>query len=201
MSCDQWAESIDWNEFEVDGIRAREFSVGNLIRRQDRSVTEIGFDESEAECLSKMLLKMAGGCEGIILALYPGIPEVWERLSVSAWNELHRKEFVRRWSSPRRIPWVIGSATTAVKLAEVLHWAWTFPGRDTLLAVVGRGQDWHPLADLFEDDHEDDGENERRLVVPYPTIVSRGLRAANVRVVTREYEVQDLRAIIETQTL
>lgn len=184
------------NEFTIEGRPAREITAGDFVRRRGTFLTEVGFDDRDAECLAHLLLRMAGGCDRILVALYPWVEEVWEELTSSHWTEWHRHDFQRRLSFPRSTRWVIGSAHTAAKLLEVITWSWTLPGRDTLLFAVSPTADWRPLQTLFEDDHEDDGFNERKLVAAYPTIVSRGYKAMDVRIVTREYDVAAIRALL-----
>jgi hypothetical protein len=183
-------------EFTVNGVAAREITAGDFVRRRGAFVTEMGFDDRDAECLANMLLQMAGACDRILVALYPWVEQVWQEISSSHWTEWHRHVFQRRLSFPRSTSWVIGSAQTAAKLLEVITWSWTLPGRDTLLFVVARTEDWRPLQALFEDDHEDDGFNERKLVAVYPTVISRGYKAMSARIVTREYDVAAVRALL-----
>ncbi|HKO56368.1 MAG TPA: hypothetical protein VJ276_10855 [Thermoanaerobaculia bacterium] len=194
MSCEEWARPIKCVEqFDANGIPARELSVADFVQRRTELVVDIGFEPADAECLARLLTNMAGGCERILLALYPSSEEVWEPIAASDWVEWHRRYFRRRGFFPSgRTPWVVGSAMTPAKLTEIVHWAWTLPGRDTFLAVIAPDRDWRPLAALFEDDREDDGVNERRLVAPYPTVVSRGYRAESVRIVTRAYDIETL---------
>ena len=164
---------------------AVEITAGDFVRRRTALVMDIGFDDRDAECLAQLLVKMAGSCDRILVALCPWVEEVWRDISAADWTEWYR-----------RGAWVIGSAQTTQKLIEVIQWAWTLPGRDTLLFVVARTEDWRPLQALFEDDHEDDGVNERNLVAAYPTILSRRYKAMNVRIVTREYDVDAIRALL-----
>lgn len=189
------------NEEEYDGTFWT-LKVGDFSVPETDVAFETSFTRSDAVVLANLLVGFSGGPESIVIALYPWARKAWARLSSTGWTSLARKDFVRRWKFGFRskVPWEAGFAHSLDELVRIVEWAWTLPGRDTLLFLVSPEHDIAPLLNLFEDDREDDGSNEARLASAYEAVFSRGKEASGIRVVIRDADLTRLHQALESTT-
>jgi hypothetical protein len=176
-----------------DGVT--EIEIGDFSVRDTRYALETTFTERDAVFLSQLLLELAARPADILIAFYPWLEAEWARRSANGWTSLFSKTFIRRWWFIRsKNRWEIGFAHTAEKLTEIVEWAWTLPGRDTLMFVISPAHEYEPLIAGFVDDREDDGENEARVASQYPAVVSRGYCATSIRMFSRDYSIDEVKA-------
>jgi hypothetical protein len=169
-----------------NGVTYYEHHICNFVESKGSIVTSIRFTPQDAKAVGK-LLQCFAQASLITVALYPWVEAAWESLSALEWTTMLTKTFVRhRWlGSAGSQRWVIGRAHSEQKLENIIQWAWTLPGRDTLLFIPIASTDvaniW-PLATEFRDDQEENGENELRLLKHYPIVASRGVEGRYFRV-------------------
>lgn len=166
-----------------DGLVYYEHHVGDFVKSEGRVVTDIVFTKGDARAVAELLQCFSEASE-VIIAFYPWLESGWESLSASGWTTMHEQTFVRhRWlGQAGSHRWVVGRARSPGKLVEIIHWAWTLPGRDTLLFIPTSDLDIRPLVRSFQDDEEDNDTNEIRLLRDYPALASRGLEGRYLRV-------------------
>lgn len=160
--------------------------------------SSVTFVEQDAAILARLATAIAVNSQQVLLAFYPWAQEAWKEISASRWSTHHERVFRRRGllGLGGENQWVIGHAHDEEKLAEVLYWAWTLPGRDTLLIIPAEPHEIDPLIQAFEDDREDDGSNEVRLLKWYPVVLSRGREAKCVRMFGTSIDREDIAALI-----
>jgi tetrahydromethanopterin S-methyltransferase subunit F len=166
-----------------DGTVYYEHQLGDFVRRQGPWTTDIGFSADEARAVAAVLESL-GPLEELAIALYPWVKSAWSEIVANGWTTLHERRFVRhRWLGSMGVHrWVVGNVHSADKLVEVVEWAWTLPGRDSLLFVPTNSTGVAPLLSEFEDDQEDSNVIELRLLRHYPYVASRGLEGRYLRV-------------------
>jgi hypothetical protein len=175
-----------------NGVKYREYHLGDFVEANGPLLTSIRFKPEDARAVGRALQRFAEASL-IAVAVYPWVEAAWESLTRQDWTTMTTKTFVRhRWlGSAGSNRWVIGRAHSAQKLEEIIHWAWTLPGRDTLLFVPMVSTDvaniW-PLANEFLDDQEENGANEIRLLKHYPVVASRGFEGRYLRVFSTKLE-------------
>lgn len=129
------------------------------------------------------LLQYFSHVSQIAVALYPWVEKTWQSLVESDWTTVQTTVFTRnRWLGfAGSLPWVVGQAHSFEKLVDIIYWAWTLPGRDTLLFVPLGSIDAGRIIREFDDDQEDNGLNELRLLKDYPIVASRGYEGRYLR--------------------
>jgi hypothetical protein len=167
-----------------NGVEYFEHHVGDFAAVVTPMVIDLRFSEVDALALARMITHITGGVDRAIVTLYPYLDQPWQELASDGWTTLYRHVFRRRGilGLGASYPWVAGYAHSESKLAQVLYWAWTLPGRDTLTVVHAAPEQTRPLVEYFEDDREDTDVNDTRLIPFYPTIVSRAFSGRYVRV-------------------
>jgi hypothetical protein len=176
-----------------------EFRVGDFVARKTARVTEVGFSLGDAEVVADLALAMAGGRAGSVLVLfYAWLEAAWAEWSRTGWTTLGSRVFTRRglFGRTEARTWVCGFAHDREKLVGLVHWLWTLPGRDTLILLPEGGGDAATALALLEDDREDDGSNERRIVATFPTVLSRGERAESLRVLSKTWPEAEMRRLV-----
>lgn len=176
-----------------------EHYVGNFTTHESTLVTEIGFSPDDAAALARLAVRVCGDPAHTMIALYPYVAEAWRAMSATGWTTLHHRVFQRPgfFGLGGTNPWVVGHAHDEAKLAEILYWAWTLPGRDTLLIVHAAPADTVALVRDFEDDREDTDTNEWKLIRAYPTILSRAFGGRHVRIFSTVLDSTMLRSIVQ----
>jgi hypothetical protein len=168
------------------GEKFYEHHIGDFVEVHSSFTTSISFSIEDAQWVARLLLRFAD-VSLVAVAVYPWVEAAWEALTAHGWASMSTKTFVRhRWlRSAGSQRWDVGRADSEQKLAEIIHWAWTLPGRDTLLfipisdksaAAIG------PLVTEFQDDQEENGENELRLLRYYSVVASRGFEGRYLRI-------------------
>jgi hypothetical protein len=167
----------------ADGTVYYEHHLGNFVRRQGHWTVDIAFTADDARAVAEVLESL-GPLEELAVALYPWSESTWNEIAANGWTTLHERRFVRyRWlRSIGSHRWVVGNVHSVNKLVDVVEWAWTLPGRDSLLFVQTNGTGVTPLLSEFEDDQEDSNVIELRLLRHYSYIASRGFEGRYLRV-------------------
>lgn len=182
-----------------NGVEYFEHHVGDFATPSNRNAIEMRFTGVDAAALAKMVTRITGDVRHAIIALYPYVRDPWRALSKDGWTTLHQAVFRRRsvLGLASRNLWVVGYAHAEEKLADMLYWAWTLPGRDTLMIVHAAPDQANALVESFEDDHEDGDAMDVKLIPIYPTIVSRAVAGRHVRVSSKAVDHERLQMICD----
>jgi hypothetical protein len=168
------------------GEKFYEHHIGDFVEVDGSFITSICFSIEDAQWVARLLLCFAE-VSLVAVGVYPWVEAAWESLIAHGWTTMSTKTFVRhRWlRSAGSHRWDVGRADSEQNLADIIHWAWTLPGRDTLLFIPisdTRVAAIEPLVREFRDDQEENGENELRLLKFYPVVASRGFEGRYLRI-------------------
>ncbi|HEX9984724.1 MAG TPA: hypothetical protein VGF69_15795 [Thermoanaerobaculia bacterium] len=165
-------------------------------------MTDVAFSEHDAEFVGRLATAMGGTAETVLVLFYPWLPAAWDERRQSGWTTLGSRTFMRRGFFGRKEErqWISGFAHTQEKLIELIYWIWTLPGRDTAVFIPDGCGKWAEAMSLLEDDREDDGSNERRMIEWFHTVLSRGERAEYLRVLSRQCSEMEMRRLVGEAT-
>jgi hypothetical protein len=177
-----WLESLE-SARATDG--QREFFVhrfGDFVTRRTALTMDVSFTEDDAGRLAAFCVSLAGAVEHVGVAFYPWVERRWRELSAADWRTHVERQFPRRrFPRPTFSTWVVGAAASEAKLAEVVLWAWTLPGQDTLLLFDLAEVNADTVAGMFQDDREEDPVNETALLAVTSNVLSRGDSGTHIR--------------------
>lgn len=147
-----------------------------------------------AEVLARLALGVARADEDILCVLYLMDPRRWPSASSVGWTELGRRQFVRKglFGTENQHVLVAGKADRLESLKSVIGYGWNSAGSESFHVLPGRARDVESLLEGFVDDVGADDENEKALLTPFRTILSRDHDGGYLRVLSKDLTRQGL---------